>query len=338
MTRTAVIGCGDISMMHLRAIEANPEIELVAVCDTDAGRLAAAAEQAGVPAYTDHRALIEDGVADVVHIATPHFEHAPLAIDFLDAGVDVLLEKPMAHTLNGATMLQTAAAASSARLAICFQNRYNAPIQALRTLLDSGELGRLLGGFGMVVWHRSPDYYANRPWRATWAGGGGGLLLNQAIHTLDLLQWMMGDVTDVAGQAATRSLGDAPLPGVRFEVEDTAEINLTHDGGAHSVFFATVSHARDTPVIAEFVTEKAVLRLDGALTVIHDDGRTETVAERAVAGGGRSYWGVSHELLINDFHAGFGSGQPFWIGADEGIKTIKIIDAVYRQSGFTPPE
>lgn len=331
MTRTAVVGCGDISVMHLKAIQANPDIELVAVCDTDAGRLAAAAQQTGVTAYTDHRALIDAGVADVVHIATPHFQHAPLAIDFLAAGVDVLLEKPMAHTLTGARELQAAAAASSARLAICFQNRYNAPVQALRTLIDSGELGRLLGGFGTVVWHRTPQYYANRPWRATWEGGGGGLLLNQAIHTLDLLQWIMGDVTEVAGHAATRSLAEA------IEVEDTAEINLTHADGAHSVFFATVSHARDTPVIAEFVTEQAVLRLDGDLTVTDHDGRTETVSERAVTAGGRSYWGVSHELLINDFHAGHGSGEPFWIGADEGIKTIEIIDQVYRQSGFTPP-
>jgi len=331
MTRTAVIGCGDISVMHLRAIEANPDIELVAVCDTDADRLAATAEQTGVPGFTDHRELIGSGRADVVHIATPHNEHAPLAIDFLDAGIDVLLEKPMAHTLSGAQALQAAAEASDARFAVCFQNRYNAPVQALRSLLDSGALGPVLGAFGMVVWHRTAEYYVSRPWRSTWAGGGGGLLLNQAIHTLDLLQWMMGEVTEVAGTAATRSLAEA------IEVEDTAEINLTHANGAHSVFFATVSHARDTPVIAEFVTEQAVLRLDGVLTVAHHDGRVETVTERTVEGGGRSYWGVSHELLINDFHAGHGSGEPFWIGADEGIKTIKIIDAVYRQSGFTPP-
>lgn len=330
MTRAALVGCGDISVMHLAAIANNPDIELVAVCDTDPGRLAAATQKTGVPGFADHRELLAAGGVDVVHVTTPHNEHAPVAIDALRAGLDVLTEKPMAHTLAAAEQLAAVAADAPGRLAVCFQNRYNPPVQALRDHLRSGKLGRVLGASGTVIWHRTPDYYRDRPWRGTWAGGGGGLLLNQAIHTLDLLQWMMGEVTEVNGNASCRSLAGA------IEVEDTAELNLTHASGAHSVFYATVSHARNAPVTAEFVTEEAVLRLDGDLTIDYADGRTETVAERRAPGGGRGYWGVSHEVLINDFYAGYGSGQPFWIGPQEGIKTIRIIDAVYRQSRLGP--
>jgi len=329
MTRTAMVGCGDVSVMHLNAIEANPDIDLVAVCDTNPGRLDAARHRPNVAGFADHRDLISRGEIEVAHIATPHFEHARLAIDFLDAGIDVILEKPMAHTLAAAEELQRAADKSTARLGICFQNRYNEANLVLRRLFDSGELGQVLGACGTVIWHRTSGYYADRPWRATWAGGGGGLLMNQAIHTIDLLQWMMGEVTGVSGRASLRSLGDS------IEVEDTAEFNLTHASGAHSVFYATVAHARNAAITAEFVTESALLRLDGDLAIEFADGRTEVISEPKGGADGRTYWGTGHQRLIDDFHAGHGSGKPFWIDAAEAIKTIKIIDAVYGQSDIT---
>ena len=172
----------------------------------------------------------------------------------LERGVNVIVEKPLAHTVDEGQRLVQAAERSTAKIAVCFQNRYNTTAQAMHRLLTSGDLGdgprRLRSP---CVWHRSADYYLNRPWRGTWAGGGGGLLMNQAIHTVDLLQWLMGDVTSVSGHASTRFLGDT------IEVDDTAEFVAQHTSGARSVFYATLAHATNSPVTIEVITEKATL-------------------------------------------------------------------------------
>lgn len=326
MIRTAVIGCGDISALHFAAIDAMPEVELVAVCDPDPGRRETAAAAHGVPGFADHRALLAEIRPDVVHVATPHATHAAIAIDALDAGADVLLEKPLAHSREAGRRLVAAAEASRGRLGVCYQNRYNTPVVAMRQLLDSGALGSVLGANATVMWHRDAAYYADRPWRARWSTAGGGLLMNQAIHTVDLLQWLLGDVTAVWGAAATRVLGDV------IEVEDTADIVLDHASGARSTFFGTLNNAVNAPVTIEVATDRAVLALRGALTIEYVDGRTEVVADDAEAVGERAYWGTSHERLIRDFYQGIGSGEPFWIDGREAQKALEIIQSVYDAS------
>ena len=150
--------------------------------------------------------------------------------------------------------------------------------------------------------------------------------MNQAIHTVDLLQWLVGDVVAVTGNASTRFLGDT------IEVEDTAEFVAEHAGGAQSAFYATLANAFNAPVTLDVVTEKAVLSLRGDLTVTHEDGRVDIVRERTSGSGGRSYWGVSHELLISDFYARLGDGDPFWISPAEAEKSLRIVKDIYRQS------
>lgn len=324
--RVAVIGCGDISSVHFAAITAMPNVELVAVCDPDAGRLAAAEASHGVPGFADHQELLREIRPDVVHITTPHHTHAQIAIDALGAGVNVILEKPLAHSREAGHRLVAAAEASSARIAVCLQNRYNAPVQAAHELLAGGELGAVLGASGTVFWHRDASYYLDRPWRGRWATGGGGLLMNQAIHTVDLLQWLVGDVAEVRGGAATRLLGET------IEVEDTADLVMHHENGATSTFFATLSNAVNATVTVDIVTEKATLSLRGELTVTYADGRVETVRERELAPGARAYWGVSHELLIRDFYDHLGDEAPFWIDPHEAQKSLNIVQDVYDQS------
>jgi UDP-N-acetyl-2-amino-2-deoxyglucuronate dehydrogenase len=326
MTRAAILGCGDVSVIHAEALAAMDEAQLVGVCDPDPQRLRSAAEAYGVTGFPDHRDLLDAVRPDVVHICTPHNQHASLAIDCLDRGVNVIVEKPLAHTIAEGQRLIAAAERSTAKIAVCFQNRYNTTSHAMHALLTSGDLGRVLGGSFAVVWHRSADYYLSRPWRGTWDGGGGGLLMNQAIHTVDLLQWLMGDVTTVNGDAATRFLGDT------IEVEDTADFVAEHTSGARSVFYATLAHAANAPVTIDVVTERATLSLRGDLTVSYADGRTEVVAERKAPSGGRAYWGVSHELLIRDFYARLDDDDPFWISPEEADKSLRIVQDVYRQS------
>ena len=326
MTTAAVIGCGDVSTVHFEALTNCPGVDLVAVCDTNQDRLAAAAEAQAVPGFTHHLEMLDQAHPDVVHICTPHDQHVSVAVDCLNRGVQVLLEKPLAHTLAEGQRLVQAAAQGSARVGVCFQNRYNAPVQAMHQLLRSGEIGPVLGAAATVVWSRPAEYYRSRPWRGSWAGSGGGLLMNQAIHTLDLLQWLLGEVAEVRGHASTRALGAV------IEVEDTAELMLTHSSGARSLLYASLANAVNAPVTLDITAEKAVLSLRGDLTVSYTDGRVEVVPERLAASGGRGYWGVSHELLIRDFYRTLADTEPFWISPAEAMKSLAIIKDVYAQS------
>ncbi|WP_423921419.1 Gfo/Idh/MocA family protein [Frigoribacterium sp. 2-23] len=327
--RSAVVGLGDISALHLDALSGLPDVELVAVCDVDADRLATAVAPGG-PAegatpFADWSTMLDEAGLDVLHVCLPHHLHAPVAIDALERGVHVLTEKPVADSNAAADALLAAAEASSAMLGVCFQNRYNEPVLALRRLLDEGELGTPTAAAATVIWHRTSGYYAAAPWRGAWATAGGGLLMNQAIHTLDLAQWLLGDVVGVEGHAATRRLGDV------IEVEDTAEMLLTHESGVTTAFYATLAHGRNSPVELEIVTDTAVARLRDDLVVTYADGRELTVAA-PVAEGARSYWGVSHAALITDFYDAVAAGRPFWIDGPEAAKTLRTIQSVYDTS------
>jgi predicted dehydrogenase len=321
-----VVGCGDISALHVDALRTLPGVDLVAVCDVDGARAASTAAATGATPYTDATRMFDGADLDVVSVCTPHSEHAPIAIAALERGISVLTEKPVADGVTAADRLIAAAARSSATLGVCFQNRYNPPVQALRRMLDDGSLGVPVRAAATVLWSRTADYYAASPWRGRWATAGGGLLMNQAIHTLDLAQWLLGDVVHVAGSAATRLLGDA------IEVEDTAEMLLTHEGGATTTFFATLAHGRNAPVELEVVTDRAVATLRDDLVVTWADGRPETVVAAPRAEGVRSYWGVSHAALIEDFVGAVRERRPFWIDGPEAAKTLRTIQSVYDGS------
>ncbi len=331
MPKVAVVGCGDISIVHFEAIASIPGADLVAVADADPSTLNEAAERYGVPGFADHRQLLGAIEADVVHVCTPHDQHADVTLGCLEAGVAVLQEKPLAHTVAEGDRIVRAAESSGTKIGICFQNRYNATAMAVRELLDSGRLGAVLGGSAVVLWHRPAAYYQARPWRGRWPTSGGGVMINQAIHTLDLLQWFLGDVDRVDGRVARRRLDG------RVEVEDTAEMVLEHVSGARSVMFATNANVVDSPVTLEIVTEGATLFIRGNLTISFADGRVEQVAERIGATGGRAYWGVSHRLLIEDFYDRIADPEPFWISPREAAKTLEIIDQLYSGSGVGVP-
>jgi UDP-N-acetyl-2-amino-2-deoxyglucuronate dehydrogenase len=329
MTTAAVIGCGDVSVVHFESIEALDDSELVAVCDVDPDTAARAAERYGVPSFPTHTELLAAMRPDVVHIATPHDQHVQPAIDCLAAGVHVVVEKPVAHTRSEAERLVAAAEEpGTPKIAVCYQNRYNATSQAIVNLLASGELGSAIGGSASVCWSRRPEYYRSRPWRGQRERSGGGVLINQAIHTVDLLQWLLGEVQQVRGRASRLA-----IDGV--DIEDTAEIVLDHSGGARSVFFATNANATDSPVTLEIVTEGAELFLRRDLTVRYADGRVEVVHERHATSGGRSYWGISHRLLIADFYARLADPGPFWIGPREAAKSLDILSRVYASGIWT---
>lgn len=329
--RAAIAGWGDVAVIHHEAVAAIEDADLVGVVDTDPARRAAATAEAGVPAFATVDELVDAVGPDVVHVTTPHHQHVDVTLAALARGVHVIQEKPLAHTLAEGQRLVDAVAAlppGAPKVGICFQNRYNVSSQELRRLLDSGELGAIRGAYASVVWTRTADYYQVKPWRGSMAESGGGLLINQAIHTLDLVQWFLGDVTDISGHVATNKFGAV------IDVEDTAEMLLTHAGGVQTSFYATLTAPQHRPVEIELDCENAYVSLRNGLTVAWRDGRVDRYEERQVPSGGRSYWGVSHELLIRDFYAKLADPEPFWITPAEALKSLALLKKTYQVSGL----
>lgn len=331
-----MVGCGEISAVHLDAILAASAsdvvgpVQLVAVCDVDRERSAAVAASAGCEAFTDSTALLDKVEPTVVHVCTPHHRHADLAVQCLDRNVSVLLEKPIAHTVEAAELVAAAAERSNGILGVCLQNRYNENALRLREFLDTGALGAVQGGRASMCWFRDADYYTRAPWRSRWATAGGGVLMTQAIHSVDLLQWYLGPVTEVRGIATA-----VALDGV-IEVEDTAVMRMSHhsdDGRAiSSILNATNTYVENAPVSIEIVTDRAHARLVSDLTVTHADGRVDVYDAAVAASGEKAYWGNSHGTLIEDFYRHVRTGTPFWIGAAVGLESLRAIQSVYDQS------
>ena len=329
MPRVAVVGCGDVSIVHFEAIEAIADAELVAVCDSDQATLKRRPRATGcrasptiVSSWTPSRPMSCTSVLRM--ISTPILRSIASAPEL---GCCWRSRWPTPRPKG--TGWSAAAAESGVKIGVCFQNRYNATAQAIHAALESGRLGAVLGGFGVVMWHRPAAYYQARPWRGRWSTSGGGVMINQAIHTLDLLQWFLGEVTQFQGGVSQRLVG-----GDR-EVEDTADLVLDHSSGARSVLFATAANGVDSPVTLEIVTEEATLYVRGDLTITYADGRVEIMPERVAGSGGRAYWGVSHQLLIRDFYDRLGEDEPFWISPAEAAKSLRVIGELYARSGLS---
>lgn len=329
--RGAIVGCGDVSIVHAEALHAIPGVELAAVVDTDPARLARATQHTGVPGYSSIERLLDAGGIDVVHVTTPHDQHAPVTLACLEAGVHVLQEKPLAHTLaTGESIRGASNAHPRTKVGICFQNRYNTSSVELKRLLDSGALGEIRGAVAHVIWTRTADYYQAAPWRGQWATSGGGLLINQAIHTLDLVSWLLGEPRTITGAATQRKFSGIS------EVEDTAEALFTHPGGFTTSWYATLTAPTHRPVEIEVVAENGTATIRDGLTVRWNDGHEERYPERRAATGGRTYWGVSHELLIADFYARLPDPEPFWIGPSEALSALRMLTTIYHQSSLPP--
>ncbi|MCP1310616.1 Gfo/Idh/MocA family protein [Paenibacillus tyrfis] len=231
--RFAVVGCGGISSSHFTGIERAPEAELAAVCDVDACRAEQYGAKYGVKAYTDYGQLLTNPDVDVVCLCTPSGMHAGQTIQAAEAGKHVVCEKPMAIRLSDAERMIEACDVIGVKLATIFPRRMSPASQFVKKLLDDGKLGRLSLCSGYVKFYRDQAYYDSAGWRGTWAMDGGGAMMNQGIHTIDLLQWLAGPVDSLHGYARN-VLRD-------IEVEDTAVASLQFKSGALGSIEATTT-------------------------------------------------------------------------------------------------
>lgn len=326
--KAGLIGLGSISKVHIDALQKLPCARITAVCDIDSEKLARAAEVTGAKAYTDYRELLKDENVDIVHVLTPHYLHAPMSIAALKAGKHVLSEKPMASELSDAKAMIRAADEADTTLSIIFQNRYNASTAALKRVIESGEAGKLIGARASICWHREAPYYTQSGWRGTWAREGGGVLINQSIHTLDLLSYLGGPIRRVKGSVSTDL-----LEGV-IEVEDNAHAVFEYENGATGVIHATNNYAVNAPIMLEMTFENGTWQLwaeklfklvDGVPTLV-------TCGDSAEHLGVKSYWGASHEIEIGKVYGAILEGRQFEIDARSAFGALALLKGIYESS------
>ena len=235
--RIGIIGLGNMGSSHIRDhVPHVKRLELTAVCDVLPER---AAKYEGVEHFTDASKLIHSGVVDAILIATPHYDHTTIGIEALHAGLHVLVEKPISvHKADCERLI--AAHTGSQVFAAMFNQRTDPRYRAIRSLIQSGELGEIRRiQWTVTDWFRSAAYYASSEWRATWRGEGGGVLLNQCPHNLDLYQWLFGVPTSIRAFCGFGRFHD-------IEVEDDVTAYLEHENGAKGVFVATTGEMPGT--------------------------------------------------------------------------------------------
>lgn len=235
--RTAVVGVGVVGEWHVRVLSNLPQSSLVALCDTTPQRAQAALEKNNlpqVPIYSSIEQLLKSEKLDVVHICTPSGNHLEPATAAMDVGVNVICEKPLEIELDRIDRMIDSAERNKVRLAGIFQNRWNSANRALFEAARAGRFGRIAWAGSFTPWYRSDQYYREGGWRGTWRLDGGGAVMNQSVHAVDLLQWIAGPVKEVSAFASSRIHAE-------IEVEDTLTCALQFADGAHGTIVGTTA-------------------------------------------------------------------------------------------------
>lgn len=318
--RATIIGTGAICGCHVHALKKRG-VTIVAVCDIDGDKATEFIDKHGLicPVFTDWKEMLLSVPCDCVHLCTPHYLHAEMAVFALDRGINVFSEKPLCTTKEQLALIEKAVNESSARYGVCFQNRYlPSNVEAKKILSDA----EIYSASGSVLWDRDEKYYASGDWRGKWATEGGGALINQAIHTLDLMLYFTG-----AAKSVTATMKNDHLKGV-IEVEDKMSMYVEMEG-FDMTFYATTAAKGGHPVTASFYTDK------GAISIVSDelfvDGKkVETASCGEIIG--KLDWGVGHELIIADFYDCLESGKPFRCDLNGCLPTMKTVLSAYESA------
>ncbi|SDB82773.1 Predicted dehydrogenase [Pelagirhabdus alkalitolerans] len=331
--KVGIIGCGNIFPMHAASIEERGDASLVAVCDVKSDRAEVKAAQYNVKAYDDYEQMMDSEELDVVHICLPHYLHGPATDAATKRKIHVLTEKPMAIHYEDAEQMISGAKENDVLLGVIFQNRYNPGSQLIKNMLTSGDLGQIKSAKLQVTWDRSDAYYQNSDWKGTWDKEGGGVIIDQAIHTMDLMRWFVDSELKYVDASISNRAHEI------IEVEDAAEGVIAYKNGVVTAFHAINYYTYDAPVEIELHCEKGIAKMVAdTATVSLEDGRTFVAENNPLEtftydSGVKGYWGVSHVKQINNYYDVLqGKAENLDIPAEEALKTQQMINAVY-QSG-----
>lgn len=327
--KVAIVGCGRISVCYSDAfLKLSDKIELCYAVDKDMGKAKEFAEPFGC-AYTDDVNEIYDKGIDVVHLCLPHDLHAPFAIAGMKHGINVLTEKPMALTLQDCDRMLETAKETGMKLGVIFQTRYNETVQSLRKRCLSGEFGKVHSVRSYLSWNRPDSYYDGNDWKGTLTREGGGTLIDQAIHSMDRVRYILNsDVAWIEGSVHNHNHPN-------LEVEDTAEAVMGFQNGTIYNLYSCNCYGFDSPVNIEFCGEK------GRFGLIQDMGYTwfgnEYTEDREVNEGesvGKDYWGTTHYMQLGDFYDSVRNDTPVHTDGIEGRKTLEMVKGIYLSSMY----
>lgn len=323
MKNGCIIGYGAVAPNHAAALYENNR--LYGVCDIDESRLKRC-EYGGVKKFSDYRDVLEDSNVDVIHICTPHYLHAKMALDAIQHKKDIILEKPAAMTMPEFNKLLDFSKNFSNKICVMLQNRTNPCIAMLKEIILSGTYGKILSCCGFLTWCRDAAYYRHDTWRGKLKTEGGGLLINQAIHLIDICGWLCGGIKSVRGSISTKVLGDV------IEVEDTADAVFETNSGARICFYATNCNAVNSPMRLELNFKDVTFRYsDGNLYKIQD-GICETVCSDSKSSLGKSYWGKGHFDVINSFYDYIENGTGSYISLSDSANSMRALFSFYESA------
>ena len=329
-----IVGCGMIANFHARAITDAKDTHVAGVASRRPDAAADFAAQHGVKAYESIEAMLADPAVDAVSVCTPSGAHLDPAVAAAKAGKHVIVEKPLEITTERCDQIIQACDDAGVRLAVTFQSRFHQSSQLMKAAVDQGRFGKITMGDAYVKWYRSQEYYDSGAWRGTWKLDGGGALMNQAIHSVDLLLWLMGDVAEISAMTAT-------MTHERIEVEDVAVATLRFKNGALGVIEATttaypgslkrveISGSHGTAILEEEDIK------EWAFVEETDDDETirKTMAGKTETGGGAadpsSIGHHGHTLLFEEVVASINENRPSILDGHEGRRSVEVIRAIY---------
>ena len=343
--KTAVIGCGKVGHFHARAFQACPESELVACLGRDMKKTEEFAAIYGIRAFTDLETMVRETGVQAVSICTPHPNHADIAVRCCELGLHIAIEKPLAASLEDCDAIIEAAKKNNVVGTTICQRRFYKPAQRVKKAIEDGKLGKpILGTVNMLGW-RDMNYYHSDPWRGTWKGEGGGVLINQAPHQIDLLLWYMGEVEELYGMwdtlnhpelevedtaacvirfkngaigniVVSNSQNPALFGNVRVHGSNGASVGVQTDGGA--MFIAGVSGIAEPPVNDIWTVEGEADQLEAYKAADR---------EFFTSVNSTDYF---HTEQLSDFLKAIQNGTSPLITLEAGRQTVELITGIYR--------
>lgn len=327
--RFGLIGLGAISATHARALQDASHCELTAVASRRGERAAAFGAEWGVSAYDDFDTLLQEAAVDAVIIATASGEHLEPALRAIAQGKHVLIEKPLEVDLQRAGQILQAGRKAGVTVGGIFQHRFSDAYQQLRQAIATGQLGDLLLGNAYIKWYRAPEYYRARPWRGTHRYDGGAALINQSIHTIDLLLNLFGPVRTVYGEVATLTHA--------IEGEDLGLAILQFESGARATIEGSTALLPGYPERLEVYGTAGSVVLSGGQVQAWNITGAPTVAPTAEQGGSGAADPLAigtelHRRQFDDFAAAIAAGNPPTVDGDEALRALQVIRAIYESS------
>lgn len=330
----ALIGCGRIATNHVKAV-LNNSLDFAAVCDVIPEQMEALLAKHGleqdssIKRYTDYKKMIEENELDLIGIATESGIHAEIALYCIDHGINVIIEKPIAMSIQDADEIIRRSEEKHVKVSACHQNRFNIAVQEMRNALKAGRFGKISHGSVHVRWNRNKDYYTQAPWRGKWASDGGALM-NQCIHGIDLLRWMLGDEIEEVYGATRQQFHDY------LEAEDVGMAVIKFKNGAIATVEGTTNvYPQNLEETLYVFGENGTVKLGGKSTNNIDvwnfaDETEEDKKNKGLEEATSNVYGNGHTSLYADVIDAIKNDRAPYVDAVAGRNALELVLAIYK--------